>query len=81
MAHPGFFQRQASARRNTSVLVGLFLVAVTLITLAVCVVGYFVTRSESSGLAFHHWLLTQHGLLTAAAVVLLIGGGSLAPRF
>lgn len=77
MAHPGFFQRQASARRNTSVLVALFLVAVTLITLAVCVVGYFVTRSESSGLAFHHWLLSQHGLLTAAAVVLLIGGGSL----
>ncbi len=77
MAHPGFFQRQASARRNTSVLVALFLVAVTLITLAVCVVGYFVTRSESSGQAFHHWLLSQHGLLTAAAVVLLIGGGSL----
>ncbi|MDV3503147.1 M48 family metallopeptidase [Marinobacter sp. M-5] len=77
MAHPGFFQRQASARRNTSALVALFLVAVTLITLAVCVVGYFVTRSESSGLAFHHWLLSQHGLLTAAAVVLLIGGGSL----
>ncbi|MGM0767060.1 MAG: M48 family metallopeptidase [Pseudomonadota bacterium] len=77
MAHPGFFERQASARRNTAVLVALFLAAVTLITLAVCVVGYFVTRSETSGLAFHHWLVSQHGAITAAAVVLLIGLGSL----
>ncbi|MBS8240768.1 peptidase M48 [Marinobacter lipolyticus] len=77
MAHPGFFQRQASARRNTSVLVLLFLVAVALITLSVCVVGYFVTRSESSALPFQHWLASQHGAMTAAAVVLLIGVGSL----
>lgn len=77
MAHPGFFQRQAHARRNTSLLVFLFLTAVALITLAVCLVGYFVTRSESSGLAFHHWLLSNHGLLTSATVILLIGLGSL----
>jgi Zn-dependent protease with chaperone function/uncharacterized tellurite resistance protein B-like protein len=77
MAHPGFFQRQAHARRNTSLLVLLFLTAVAMITLAVCLVGYFVTRSESSGLAFHHWLLSNHGLLTGATVVLLIGLGSL----
>lgn len=77
MAHPGFFQRQAHARRNTSVLVVLFLTAVALITLAVCLVGYFVTRSESSGLAFHHWLLSNHGLMTAATVVGLIVLGSL----
>lgn len=77
MAHPGFFQRQAHARRNTSLLVFLFLTAVAMITLAVCLVGYFVTRSESSGLAFHHWLLSNHGLLTGATVVLLIGLGSL----
>lgn len=77
MAHPGFFERQASARRNTTVLVALFLAAVALITLAVCLVGYVVTRSESSALTFHHWLLTQHGAVTAAAVILLIGAGSL----
>lgn len=77
MAHPGFFQRQASARRNTSLLVFLFLTAVALITLAVCLVGYFVTRSESSALAFHNWLLSNHGLWTAGAVVTLIITGSL----
>src|SRR5690554_99697 len=77
MAHPGFFQRQASARRNTSLLVVLFLTAVVLITLAVCLVGYFVTRSETSGQPFHHWLVSSHGLITAAAVVILICMGSL----
>ena len=77
MAHPGFFQRQAHARRNTGLLVFLFLTAVVLITLAVCVVGYLVTRSETSSLAFHHWLLSSHGLITASAVVALIGIGSL----
>lgn len=77
MAHQGFFQRQANARRNTTLLVVLFLAAVILITLGVCLVGYLVTRSESSGLAFHHWLLSQHGAMTAAAVVLLIVLGSL----
>lgn len=77
MAHPGFFQRQAHARRNTTVLVLLFLTAVALITLAVCLVGYFVTRSESSGLPFQYWLASSHGLLTAAAVVGLIILGSL----
>ncbi|GGE58142.1 Zn-dependent protease [Streptosporangium jomthongense] len=77
MAHPGFFQRQASARRNTGLLVLLFLTAVVLITLAVCLVGYFVTRSETSGQPFHHWLLSSHGLITASAVVTLICLGSL----
>jgi len=77
MAHPGFFQRQANARRNTSLLVVLFLIAVTLITLAVCVVGYFVTRSETSHLAFQDWVQSSHGLYTAAAVIAVIGIGSL----
>lgn len=77
MAHPGFFQRQASARRNTSLLVFLFLTAVALITLAVCVVGYFVTRSETTGQPFHYWLLSSHGLITASAVITLIFMGSL----
>ncbi|KPQ02405.1 M48 family metallopeptidase [Marinobacter sp. HL-58] len=77
MAHQGFFQRQASARRNTGVLVILFLAAVTLITLCVCLVGYMVTRSESTGLAFADWLISRHGLYTALAVVGLIGAGSL----
>ncbi|MBW0146793.1 M48 family metallopeptidase [Marinobacter arenosus] len=77
MAHPGFFQRQASARRNTSLLVFLFLTAVVLITLAVSLVGYFVTRSETSGLAFQDWLLSSHGLITSATVVTLIGVSSL----
>lgn len=77
MAHPGFFQRQASARRNTSFLVLLFLTAVVLITLAVCLVGYLVTRSETSDQPFHYWLLSSHGLITASAVVILICMGSL----
>ena len=77
MAHPGFFQRQASARRNTGLLVVLFLAAVAIITLAVCLVGYLVTRSEYTGLAFADWLLSRHGLFTAFAVVALIGVGSL----
>jgi len=77
MAHPGFFQRQASARRNTSLLVVLFLLAVTLITLAVCLVGYFGTRSETSHLAFIDWLQSSHGVYTALASVFVIGMGSL----
>lgn len=77
MANPGFFQRQAHARRNTGLLVVLFLTAVILITLAVCLVGYAITRSDSSYLPFHQWLLSGHGLTTAIAVVLLIGIGSL----
>ena len=77
MAHPGFFQRQASARRNTGLLVCLFLLAVALISLAVCLLGYFVTRSESSHLAFQDWLLSSHGLYTALAVTTVIGLGSL----
>lgn len=77
MANPGFFKRQAHARRNTGLLIFLFLTAVALITLAVCLVGYLVTRSQSSALPFHHWLLSSHGLTTAIAVVLLIGIGSL----
>mgnify|MGYP005844380571 CR=1 FL=1 len=77
MAHPGFFQRQANARRNTSLLIVLFLIAVTLITLAVCLVGYFVTRSETSHFAFQDWLQSTHGLYTALAVIAVIGIGSL----
>ena len=77
MAHPGFFQRQASARRNTGLLVALFLAAVVIITLLVCLVGYLVTRSEYTGLAFADWLLSRHGLYTALAVITLIGIGSL----
>jgi len=77
MANPGFFQRQNSARRNTGLLLVLFLTAVTLITLAVCLVGYLITRSQSSDLPFHYWLLSGHGLATALAVISLIGVGSL----
>ncbi|OZB19504.1 MAG: peptidase M48, partial [Marinobacter sp. 34-60-7] len=75
--NPGFFERQAHARRNTGLLVVLFLTAVTLITLAVCLVGYTVTRSESSNLPFHYWLLSSHGLITSGGVIALIGIGSL----
>jgi len=77
MAHSPFFQRQAKARRNTLLLVALFSTAVLLITLSVCVVGYMVTRSSTSALPFHHWLLTSHGLITAGASVALMGVGSL----
>lgn len=77
MASGSFFQRQASARRNTGLLIVLFLTAVSLITLAVCVVGYLVTRSQTSALPFHEWLMSSHGLMTAGAVVALVGIGSL----
>ena len=77
MAHSPFFQRQAKARRNTLVLVALFSTAVMLITLSMCVVGYMVTRSSTSALPFHQWLLTSHGLITAGASVALMGVGSL----
>jgi len=77
MAAPGFFERQASAKRNTGLLIALFLTAVALITLAVCLVGYLITRGESSQLPFHYWLLSSHGLITAGAVIALIGIGSL----
>lgn len=78
MAATGFFERQAHARRNTTLLVVLFLSAVFLITLAVCLVGYLVTRSQTSMLPFHQWLLTSHGLITIAVVVGLISIASLA---
>ncbi|MDI9245032.1 M48 family metallopeptidase [Marinobacter sp. CHS3-4] len=77
MAHQGFFERQASARRNTGLLVLLFLTAVALITLAVCAVAYFTTRSESSHLPFLDWLVSKHGLYTALAIVGVIIAGSL----
>lgn len=77
MAGNGFFDRQTMARRNTVWLVLLFLIAVTLISLAVCLVGYFVTRSEFTYLPFQQWLLTTPGWGTALAVVGLIGAGSL----
>ncbi len=76
MAKKGFFERQANAKRNTALLVFLFAIAVTLIALAVCVVGYFVTRSETTSLPFHQWLMSYHGLMTATVVVLLITGAS-----
>lgn len=76
MANTGFFERQAHARRNTLLLILLFTVAVVLIALSVCVVGYLVTRGEDSGLRFDQWLLGSHGLATAGAVVVLILAGS-----
>ncbi|MDC0663851.1 M48 family metallopeptidase [Marinobacter sp. SS21] len=77
MANPGFFQRQANARRNTTLLIALFLLAVAIISLAVCLVGYLVTRSETTSLSFMDWLISSHGLMTAGAVVCLIVLGSL----
>ncbi len=77
MANPGFFQRQANARRNTVLLIALFLLAVAIISLAVCLVGYLVTRSETTSLDFVDWLISSHGLMTAGAVVCLIVVGSL----
>lgn len=77
MSAPGFFDRQARARRNTGWLVLLFTTAVLLITLAVCAVGYLFTRSETTPWSFPQWLLSQHGLVTAAVVISLIACGSL----
>ncbi|MFC6684564.1 hypothetical protein ACFQGA_08740 [Marinobacter koreensis] len=36
-----------------------------------------MTRSETSNQPFLHWLLSTHGLVTAGAVVTLIGIGTL----
>ncbi|SFR77582.1 Zn-dependent protease with chaperone function [Marinobacter daqiaonensis] len=76
MSAPGFFERQAFAKRNTTLLVFLFSTAVILIALSVCLVGYLVTRSESTGLRFHDWMLSDHGLITTGTVVVLIVAGS-----
>jgi Zn-dependent protease with chaperone function/uncharacterized tellurite resistance protein B-like protein len=76
MSTQGFFDRQASARRNTGWLVLLFSIAVVLITLAVCLVGFFLTAGDATLGGFSGWLLGRHGLITAAVVVTLIGGGS-----
>ncbi|GGY70908.1 M48 family metallopeptidase [Marinobacter zhanjiangensis] len=76
MPAPGFFERQTTAKRNTTLLVFLFALAVTLIALAVCVIGYLVTRSDTTNLPFHQWLISSHGLITAGTVVLLITGAS-----
>ncbi len=76
MSAPGFFERQAQAKRNTALLVILFSSSVLLIALAVCLIGYLVTHSGTTGVMFHQWLLGSHGLITAATVVLLILGGS-----
>ncbi|WP_166263170.1 M48 family metallopeptidase [Marinobacter caseinilyticus] len=77
MSATGFFNRQARAKRNTGWLVVLFMTAVVLITLAVCVVGYTVTRSDTTSMSFFDWLSSYHGLMTALAVTGLIGVGSL----
>lgn len=72
MSNHGFFERQANARRNTTLLVFLFLVAVILISLSVCLVGYLVTRSETTSLSYLDWLMSRHGALTAGTVAGLI---------
>lgn len=72
MASPGFFQRQAHARRNTLLLVSLFLVAVVLITLAVCLVGYLVTSGEGARPSLLSWFGSVHGVVTAGTVSGLI---------
>lgn len=77
MASTGFFQRQASARRNTLWLVLLFITAVLLITLAVTLVGYLVTRHDGPDVPFQAWLLSNQGLITAGAAVSLITVGSM----
>ncbi|PVY79217.1 Zn-dependent protease with chaperone function [Tamilnaduibacter salinus] len=77
MARQSFFERQTLARRNTAVLVLLFLSAVLLITLAVDLVGYLLTRQLTPIPHFGAWLLSEQGLLTSGAVVGVIATGSM----
>ncbi|MBS3805848.1 MAG: M48 family metallopeptidase [Oleiphilaceae bacterium] len=76
MAAQGFFDRQASARRNTGWLVCLFAIAVVLIALAVCGAGFLLTNGAGDSQSFPAWLLSRHGLITAGTVIALIGGAS-----
>lgn len=77
MARQSFFERQSLARRNTTVLVLLFLSAVLLITLAVDLVGYLLTRQVTPSPHFGTWLLSQQGLLTSGVAIGVIAIGSL----
>lgn len=73
-----FFANQDKARRNTLVLLLLFIAAVVVITLAVDLVGYLTVRKEQSGVDFPHWLTTKQGLATSAVSIALIAVGSIA---
>ncbi|WP_165856705.1 M48 family metallopeptidase [Marinobacter sp. JSM 1782161] len=73
----GFFERQERARRNTSLLVLLFTVAVVLITLVVDLIGYLATRDIEPVPHFGAWLISKQGIYTSIAVVAVVGFGSL----
>ena len=71
-----FFENQDRARRNTLVLIVLFLAAVTVIVLAVTGVIYLLTGFHQPLPGFGHWLTTPAGMISAAIVLVIITGGS-----
>jgi len=77
MSASSFFQRQARARRLTAWLVVLFLIAVLLITFAVCVVAYLATSFNHQDADFIHWLTGRLGIVTALCAAGVISLGSL----
>ena len=77
MSGANFFERQALARRNTLLLIGLFTLAVLIITLAINLIGFVFTRNAHPGTHFGQWLLTQQGIITSVTVVSVILLGSL----
>ncbi len=72
-----FFENQDRARRNTLLLVVLFIVAITVIVFAVTGVIYLLTGFYQPLPGFINWLTTTTGMVSAAVVLAIIAGGSL----
>ena len=72
-----FFENQDRARRNTLVLIMLFIAAVTVILLAVTGVIYLLNGFHQPLPGFGYWLTTPAGMTSAAIVLAIIAGGSI----
>src|SRR6056297_2063513 len=83
-----FFQRQDTARRNSAVLVGLFLLAVAGIVLITFFAVMFATSAAKQSKQFEQYRQTESsrsdlpdpvtaGALAAAAAIVVIAGGTL----
>jgi len=72
-----FFSNQDRARRNTWVLVALFLAAVTLIMLTLSLIVYGVISFHTRTPDFPQWLVSPQGLTTGGVVLAVLLAPSL----
>lgn len=73
-----FFQRQDTARRKTSLLVLLFIAAVTLVIFAVNAAIFLIFKlSNPYQIDIYQWWLGEPAIYTALATLLVITGGSI----